>query len=83
MNEKAEYRSPEGMEPIGKNKQLGQFLVNVDELADSLAEPFARPDLKKFTLKLSVVGGSGIFLYDQHGIFLCMPSKVSSSIKYT
>ena len=81
MNEKEEYRSPEGVEPIGKNKQLGQFLVHLDELADSLAEPFARPDLTKFTLKLSVVGGSGIFLYDQYEIFLSMPSKACSCIK--
>lgn len=56
LDEKGEYASPEGVEPIKKNKELGQFLVDIEELADSLQPPFERPDLSKFTLMLSVVG---------------------------
>ena len=48
--------SPEGVEPIGKNKELGKLLVDVDGLVQSLAEPFQRPNLSNFTLIISVVG---------------------------
>lgn len=53
-----EYTSPEGIEPIGKNKELGKILVDIDRMAQSLAEPFQRPDLSNFTLMVSIVGVS-------------------------
>jgi hypothetical protein len=56
LNEKGEYASPNGVEPIGKNKDLGNFLQDIDEMAKSLAEPFERPNLSMFGLMVSIVG---------------------------
>lgn len=56
LQEKGDYANAEGIEPIGKNKELGKFLVDIDCMAESLAEPFKRPDLSKSSLMISVVG---------------------------
>jgi len=35
---------------------LGKFLVDIGELAQSLATPFQQPDLSKFSPMISIVG---------------------------
>jgi len=56
IQEKGEYKSPEGVTPIGTNQELGAILEHIHALSDSLITPPPRPDLSMHSLKLAVVG---------------------------